>query len=364
MLHLRPGFNDREVKHPMKRGIARVSLVGLLLAALTMTAATAAFARSERSAGPAVSSATPTVNLIEAGDVDFSSADVAYFAQLMKKNGINVNFQLISNAATALRTVIAGQADLFIGSLPTAILAVVNGGANIKVIAANDQASDYVLVAQKGVTLQNLAGKTLAIDTPGSAGHLIAKIGLQKAGADPDAPRYVTIGGSSARLTAILSGRVDIAPIHYPLALTALENPNISILVDAGKSIGPYLQSGLIANTTFLKDKALTQKAVNAFINAQRWAASNKFKYIDFANSNKMDGGLNPGQESKVWDYYRSVGFWGINGGICFDHVTQFAKLNWTIGSLPKPLPDRKDWLDDSFVKTYLKAHKQKPGTC
>ena len=339
----------------MHKGFARIGLIVLATAVLITAVATSALARPN---------ATPTVNLIQAGDVDFSSADVIYVAELMKKDGINVNFTQISSAATALRTVIAGQADLFIGSLPTAILAVVNGGAKIKIIAANDQASDYVLVAQKGVTMQNLQGKTLAIDTPGSAGHLISKIALQKAGADPDAPRYVTIGGSSARLTAILAGRVDIAPIHYPLALRALENPNIVQLLDAGKTIGPYLQSGLIANDNFLQNKALSQKVVNLFINTQRWAASNKFKYIAFANANKMSGGLDGNQQSKVWDYFKNVGFYGINGGICFDHITQLAKLNWTIGALPKPLPGRADWLNDTYVKTYLKAHKQKPTTC
>src|SRR4051794_3135390 len=137
----------------MQKGFARIGVIVLALVALVTAVATSATARP---------TANPKVNLIEAGDVDFSSADVAYFAELMKKNGIDVNFQLISSASTALRTVIAGQADLFIGSLPTAILSVVNGGANIKIIAANDQASDYVLIAQKGVTLQNIAGKTLA----------------------------------------------------------------------------------------------------------------------------------------------------------------------------------------------------------
>jgi ABC-type nitrate/sulfonate/bicarbonate transport system substrate-binding protein len=342
----------------MKRGIARTGMSAVALVALVSVAAASAFAR------PASRTATPTVTFVEAGAQDFSSADVFYFVDLMKKSGINVNFQIIPDAASGLRTVIAGQADIFLGSLPTAINAVVNGGATIKIIAANDQASDYVLVAQKGITLQTIKDHTLAIDTPGSAGHLISKIGLQKAGFDPDAPRYVTIGSSSARLTAILAGRVDIAPLHYPLALSALDNPNITLLLDAGKSIGPYLQSGLIANDNFVKNKALAQKVVNAFINAERWAASNKFKYIAYAQSQKLDAGLTDQQQAKVWDYYKNTAFFGVNGGICFDHITQFAKLNWTIGSLPKPLPDRKDWLNDSFVKSYLKAHHQKPGTC
>jgi ABC-type nitrate/sulfonate/bicarbonate transport system substrate-binding protein len=339
----------------MKGPIARLGLIVLSVAALIAAAVGSASAR------PA---ATPTVNFVNGGAQDFTTGDILYFVDLMKKQGINVNFQNIPDAAATLRSVVAGQSDIVIASLPTAINAVVNGGANIKIIASNNQATDYVLVAQKGVTLQNIAGKTLAIDTQGSAGHLIAKIALQKAGVDENSPRYVTIGNSSARLTAVLAGRVDIAPIHYPLALTALENPNIVTLLDAGKQIGPYLQSGLVANDNFLKNKALAQKVVNAFINAERWANSNKFRYINEMQQAKITDGLNDQQQQKVWDYFKNVSFFGINGGICFDHVTQFAKLNWTIGSLPKPLPDRKDWLNDTFVKTYLKAHKQKSTAC
>lgn len=313
----------------------------------------------------APAAATPTVTFVEAGDQDFSSVDVLYFVDLMKKSGINVNVQAISSASSALRTVIAGQADIFLGSLPTAILAVLNGGANIKLIAANDQASDYVLVGQAGTTLSNLAGKTMAIDTPGSAGQVAAEIGLQKMGVDPSIIHYVTVGGTSARTTAILAGRVDLAPIHYPSALTAIATGKVVQLVNVGKVIGPYLQSGLIASDGWIKgNPKLVQTVVNDFINAERWAASNKFKYIAYADSHKLSAGLTDDQESKVWDFYRDTNFFGVNGGICFKYITDFAVLNWKLGTLPKPLPGRDQWLNDSFVKNYLKAHKQKTNTC
>jgi ABC-type nitrate/sulfonate/bicarbonate transport system substrate-binding protein len=348
----------------MKVARARLALLFSTVVALVSVVAIAAGASTAAPLQTGGKTAGPTIRLIEAGSTDFSSADVFYFADLMKKNGINVQFNLIPDASSALRTVIAGQADLFIGSLPTAILAVVNGGANIKIISANDQASDYVLVAQPGVTMQNLSGKTLAIDSPGSAGHVASEIGLQKSGVDPSILHYVKIGGSSARLTAILAGKVDIAPLHYPQALSALATGKVNLLLNVGKVIGPYLQSGLIASDSFLKNKPLAQRAVNNFINAERWAASNKFKYIAYANAQKLDGGLDTSQEAKVWDYYSDTKFFGINGGICFDNITQFAKLNWTIGSLPKPLPGRKDWLNDTFAKAYLKAHNQKTTAC
>ena len=307
-----------------------------------------------------------TVNVIEAGSSDFSSADVDYWIDLMKKNGLNVNFNIISDAATALKTVISGQADVFVGSLPTAFLAVINAGAPIHVIAANDQASDYIIVGTPGQTLQNLNGKTMGIDTPGSAGQLSAEIGLKGAGVDPSSIRYVTIGGSTARETAILAGQIDLAPIHYPLALLAESTGKATQVLDVGKSLGPYIQSGLIANDSFTKNNpALAQKVVNAFINSERWAASNQYRYVAYAAANGLSNGLTGPQEAQTWQYYKADNFFGINGGICDKYVTATIKTNWLLGSLPKPIPvDRTKLVNPAFVKAYLVAHHQKPGTC
>src|SRR4051794_4320939 len=109
----------------MKVARARLALVFSIVIALVAVAALAAGASTAAPLQNGAKTAGPTIRLIEAGSTDFSSADVFYFADLMKKNGINVQFNLIPDASSALRTVIAGQADLFIGSLPTAILAVV-----------------------------------------------------------------------------------------------------------------------------------------------------------------------------------------------------------------------------------------------
>jgi ABC-type nitrate/sulfonate/bicarbonate transport system substrate-binding protein len=349
----------------MKRQLARLSLSGLLLAALIATVATAASARPTHVARTSSHAAGPTVNIVEAGDQDFSSIDVLFWTDLLKKNGINVHFNLINDAATALRTVVSGQADMFIGSLPTAILAVANGGAGIHVIAANDQASDYVLVAQNDVTLQNASGKTLGIDTPGSAGQVAAELALKKLGVDPKSLHYVTIGGSSARTTAVLAGKIDIAPIHYPLALQAVATGKVHQLVNVGKEIGPYIQSGLIANDNFVKkNRGLAQRVVNAFINAERWANSNKFNYVKYAQQQKLTNDLTAQQMHQVWDFYRQYKFFGINGGICTSYVNDMVELNQELGSLPKDIPPASKYIDRTFVQAYLKAHRQKPSTC
>ncbi len=343
----------------MKRVLGSIAVLGSALAA-SLLLGPGSLASTSRSAD------SNTVNVVEAGSTDFSSADVLYWVDLMRKNGINVNFNVIDSASTGLKTVISGQADVFIGSLPTAILAVVNANAPIHIIAANDQASDYIVVGLPGTTLANVAGKTMGIDTPGSAGQISAEIGLQKNGIDPSTIHYVTIGGTSARTAAILAGRIDLAPIHYPNALIAEASGKAVQVLDVGKALGPYIQSGLIANDNFTKSNpALAQKVVNAFINAERWAASNKYAYIAYAAKNGMDNGMTGPEEAQAWDYYKADNFFGVNGGICNKYFYDTIRLNWQLGTLPKPLPVPASRLvDQTFVKAYLKAHHQKPTTC
>jgi ABC-type nitrate/sulfonate/bicarbonate transport system substrate-binding protein len=348
----------------MKR--SHLSAWCLFVTASIALGAGSAAAAPKSSSHLAIRTDSTTVNVVEAGSTDFSSADVLYWVDLMKKSGLNVNFNVVDSAATGLKTVIGGQADVFIGSLPTAILAVVNAGSPIHIIAANDQASDYIVVGTPGQTVQNISGKTMGIDTPGSAGQLSAEIGIKDAGGDPNSIKYVTIGGSTAREAAILSGQVDLAPIHYPLALLAESSGKATQVLDVGKSLGPYLQSGLIANDSFGKNNpALAQKVVNAFINAERWAASNEYKYIAYAAGQGLSNGLTGPQEAQTWQYYKNDNFFGINGGICNKYFFDTVHLNWQLGSLPKPLPvPASKLVDHTFVNAYLKAHHQKTSVC
>jgi ABC-type phosphate/phosphonate transport system substrate-binding protein len=347
------------------RLLGSLALSGFAIVA-SLLLSSSGFASNSRAQHPATHSAGNSVHVIEAGGQDFSSEDVEYWLDLMERKGIDVKFDLIEDASTALRTLISGQADVWIGNFTTPIAAVVNAGAPIHIIAANDQASDYVILGQSGLTLQNLGGTTMGQDAPGSSGVVAAQIALQRSNVDPNTVKYVTVGGSSARLTAILAGKIDLAPVHYPLALKGLSaGKGLQVVVNTGKLLGPYIQTSLVANDNFIKDKVLAQKVVNYFINAERWAASNKYKYIADAAKRGIDGGLTGPEMASTWDFFKDVNFWGINGGICNKNVTSTIKLNWQIGTLPKPIPVGRDKLiDREFVVNYLKAHHQKPTVC
>ena len=346
----------------MRRAFLRTSAAAVSVVAL-LSFSVSALAANSSTRGRAA--ANTNLTIVEAGSTDFSSVDVPYWVKQLKKNGITAHFTEVADASTGLRTVIAGQADLFIGSLPTALLAIKNGGASIKVIAVNDQASDYVLASTKSVSLSNLSGQTLAIDTPGSAGQVAAQLAFRKVGISASSVHYVTVGSTSARETALLAGQVDIAPLHYPDALTAVATGKAKILLNAAQKIGPYLQSGLIASSKLLGKPSLAQTVVDDFLNAERWASTDKAGYISYAKSQNLLGGLTPAQASSTWDFYHSIKFFAANGGVCQSYISSFLTLNESIGQLNGgSIPKQSKWLDSAFVQNYLIAHHQKPTVC
>jgi NitT/TauT family transport system substrate-binding protein len=310
---------------------------------------------------------TPTANpalvrLIGSGAVDFSSLDVVYWQQLLKDRGMNIDFKFVDAPDTAARSIIAGSADAYVGSLPSAILAVKNANANIRIIAVNNQASDYVLLSQTNInSIQDLKGHTIGIATPGSAGDVIIRTALKLKGVDPSTAQFVTIGGTSARVTAVLAGQVDSAPVHAADAAPAVATGKVKVLFNTGDTIGLYLQSGLIASGDWLKknpDQA--QMVVDAFVDSSRWAATNKDGYI--ASSKVQFPKMADSDRSSAYDLYAQGKFFPVNGGLGQAGIDAFLKLEQDLGELPKDLPPQSQWIDDSFVKKYVATHPVMQG--
>ena len=51
-----------------------------------------------------------------------------------------------------------------------------------------------------------------------------------------------------------------------------------------------------------------------------------------------------------------------MNGGLGQEGIDRLIKLEQESGGLPKDLPPQAQWLDDTFVKNYVKSHPVMPG--
>jgi hypothetical protein len=318
------------------------------------------------SSGASTSSASKTVRLIQGGGLDYSDAAIYKAMALLKTRGYHVTLANVADPATALRSVLAGKADVYLGAPVEAATAVANGGAKIKYLASVAQTSNYEILALPKFTLHNLLGARLATAGPGTAGQIVAVAALQKLGINTGQIHQVTVGGTSARVTAILAGQVDLAPVLASDAAAAVATGKVKILVNAGTVLGDYLQQGLIASDTFAGNAGTAQATVTAFLDAEKWATTNESAYIAQAKASNLLGGLTTAEAQAAWSQLHDGHFFATNGALCTSALNLTLGYSYqTPGSLTKSkTPKFSDWVDPTFVNAYLKSHGQAAGTC
>jgi hypothetical protein len=347
------------MRHKWAGVLAATAGIGLLIAGCGSSG-------SSTGSTAAATSGSKTIRLIEGGGFDFSDAAIYEAMALLKQRGYDVSLENVADPTTALRAVLAGKADVYLGDPVEAATAVANSKASVKYIGTVAQASDYELLATPKYTLQSLAGATMATAGPGTAGVIVGVAALQKEGIDVGQIHQVTVGGTSARVTAILSGQVGLAPVHATDAATAAATGKVKVLLNAGAALGVYLQQGLIASDSFVADAGTAQATVNAFIDAQRWAYTNEAGYAKLVTENKLDAGLTATEAQASWSALKADNFWASNGALCTASIDTTLGYDYkSPGGLTKATtPSISDWVDTSFVNTYLKAHGQPAGAC
>lgn len=296
-----------------------------------------------------------TIRIIGIGTPDFSAVDVAKWQENLADAGFTVDFKSVEEEDAALRAVVAGAADVYIGSLPSMITAVQNTEAPVEVIAVNAQATDYVVLGQDSIgSIDELAGKVIGVNTPGSAGDTIMKLALAAEGFDIESPEYVVIGGTGARVAALQAGQVQATVAHLVSAEAAIETGDFKALLYCGPAIGPYIQTGLIASKKFTEENPVAaQKAVDALIDALRWAASDKDGYIELSRT--VDTESSDELRDRAYDAFIDIDFFGVNGGLSDELVDNWVQTAIEAGDFDKAtMPDKSEWLNTKFVDDYL----------
>ena len=309
---------------------------------------------------PAPASAMPertAVNMVVASSPDFTQISLPKWQDLVAESGIELSLEHVEATDNALRAVVSGAADIYVGSLTPLIRAVQETGVDLKLIAIDSQATDYIFGAQEDVAdLEDLAGRPVAIGSAGDLTESVIRAATARAGFPDlaDELEFVPIGGTPARVAALLSGQVDMSPLHAPDGITAMaEDPTLKSLLTAADHLDNYLQTGLITSQGFIDENpVLTQLLVDRFLEANRWAADNKDEYIDLADEVVPD--LSREVRSQSYDTFQEIGLFAVNGGMKADQLEAFVETVKSTGGLPEDAPPPSEWSDSSFVEDYL----------
>ncbi|HJX78351.1 ABC transporter substrate-binding protein [Glutamicibacter sp.] len=211
----------------------RRSLLGLMLAAPLLAACSAQGNQPAGTGGSGTAAGLLTVGMIPVAH--FAPVYIAQQEGLFKAEGLEVKTQVIQNAASIVPSVINGQLSFgtsagtpFINAVAKnlPVRAVAPAGANPG--TPKEDTIGLVVRADGPKTLQDLPGKTMAINAQGAQPHIAAAKVLMDAGIDPKSVNFVAMPMADA-LAALKQGRIDAAGLAEPF-VTIAQNQGDKVL--------------------------------------------------------------------------------------------------------------------------------------
>jgi NitT/TauT family transport system substrate-binding protein len=350
----------------LKRPAALLAGVALTVAGCSASPA-ATTPASIGPSGSAASSASASVGPPESktlkigvdGLPDFGNVGVfRWVAELKSKYGIDAQVIDLGSTAGPFRAMVTGNVDMLLGQIPSGVQLNIQSGSNdVKMIAAEDQRSDYVLLSTNDIaTLADLIGKKVGISEPGGGAESLTKAALKIAKVDISKIDFVQVGGTDARIAALISGNVSAGAAHIPDALAAIEKGGVKQLSPIGAAIGPYEFHTLWSTQAWLsRNPNLAQIAVNLFVDANRWEADDKAAYIALSVTNVT--GLSDAIRSTTYDTFKQISYFAVNGGMDAASINSTVAVEQGVGNLPAVMPDLSTWTDPSYVQKYLAAN-------
>jgi len=203
------------------------------------------------------SSAIPKVTSLKATYTSISAHQLAMYvaadAGLWKKEGLNVELIYSKSTATALPALTTGEIEFALTNGPDVTSAMVKG-APLTFVAGGMPKYDFGVYAKGNVaSLEDLAGKTVAVTKPGSSTEHALKAALSYYKMKPDAVKILYAGGVPDSLAAVITAGVADAAVLSPPTNVQAEKAGLKQMVYVGDLPIRFLDTGLVANRDFIQ---------------------------------------------------------------------------------------------------------------
>jgi ABC-type nitrate/sulfonate/bicarbonate transport system substrate-binding protein len=153
-----------------------------------------------------------TVNLVgAAATAGAGLQEIMRSEGFFKKFGVEPNVLNVADGSKMMGAVLGGSSDLVVISGFSQVLAAIEKGAKVKLIAATRFLVDDVIYSKRPDIhrLKDLEGRTFGSGSPGALLHHMTVALLRKKGLDPAKVRFVNVGSSSDVFRAVVAGTVD-----------------------------------------------------------------------------------------------------------------------------------------------------------
>lgn len=300
----------------------------------------------------------PKVRVATVG-IDLADVPLVKWAQDMATRRVaEVELVDFEGSTLAIQATISGATQFAVVALLNVIqLAQQTESSLVTTVHARLPAPTYMLLASKSVPgLKALEGKKVGISTPGDISDTLARVALKRANVDVDKVSFVKVGGTRARVAALQNGSIDAGMAHAFEALSAIaRSPNLRNLVTVGEIVPDFVQQGIMARNDYVaRNRDLVQKLLDGLLDTDRWASEHEREFIELARRT-LKGSPDEAILTEAYREFVKVKLFDGGKSMREDVLKNTLSIQQETGALKGSIPEMSRWLDQSFVRDYLK---------
>jgi NitT/TauT family transport system substrate-binding protein len=231
---------------------------------------------------PAPTRADQKIRMAYISDSPGSSAPywIAKDAGLYKKHGLDVELIFINGSTRGVQSLVAGDIE-FAGAVGTSAINGKLAGGDIVIIDSLVNTLPYYIIGSPKIkSPEDLKGRTLATHIPGTSADFAVRLALRKFGIDYKDIQAVMVGGSPARVAAVINGQTDFTMVTEPGKIQG-EKAGMKLIIDMAKLKIPFQFSCTVTSGKIIRERPETvEKVVKAMANAVHFFKTNKKETI------------------------------------------------------------------------------------
>jgi NitT/TauT family transport system substrate-binding protein len=241
-----------------------------------------------------------------------------------EREGVNVELNHFESGSINIRSLVARAVDVADVETGLILSAIANGADGLRIIATHSKRLHFAFYAKNDIKdLKGMYGRTFAISGIGGLPHLVMLALFERAGLDPDRVQLLTVGGTGARLSALIAGKVDATLGEFSPVVEG--NPGINRLMVVSQELPLYMAQGIaVWDDTLNSKRDALERFLRGLIKATRWSYENKAEMIEASRKHLPASAEELG---KIFDFYTLARVWAINGEVDVPSVVFMQNL-------------------------------------
>jgi ABC-type nitrate/sulfonate/bicarbonate transport system substrate-binding protein len=158
---------------------------------------------------------------------------------LFKKHGLDVDMLYINGSTRGIQSLVAGDLN-FTGAVGTSAINGRLAGGDIFIINSLVNTLPYYIIGKPEIkSPEDLKGRSAATHIPGTSADFALRLALRKYGIPYEGIKAVMVGGTSARVAAVMNGQLDFTMVTEPGKIKA-EKAGLKVIMDMAKLDIPF----------------------------------------------------------------------------------------------------------------------------